>query len=86
MSSVSYPVVRNRPVASFRYKGNHSKPVRRTVLITDLTRATITGYEIREGNNLRDMKKAPVKSFARDKILDLERLAMCETTDVGGAS
>ena len=72
----SYPILRNRPVANFKYKGSHSKPIRRQVVLTDVRRDVITGYEIREGNTTYDLSTAPVKSFCRDKIVDLERLSM----------
>jgi hypothetical protein len=71
--STTYPVVRNRPVAKFRYKGNHSKPVRREVILTDITRGCLTGYEIREGNTTRPLGKKVIKSYNRDEIMGLER-------------
>lgn len=76
----SFPVIRNRPVARFRYKGTHSKPVRREIRLTKVTRDIITGYEVREGNETRPMDKAIIKSYSRDKIKDLERLPLsaCE--------
>ncbi len=78
---LEYPVIRNKPIAKFRYKGTHSKPVRRTVLITALERNIITGYEVREGNELRDLEvEEVIKSFTKEEILDLERFAA--TADV----
>ena len=76
-----YPVIRNRPVAKFRYKGSHSKPVRRTVLLTEVSRGIIRGYEVREGNETREPEDEVIKSFSRDKVLDLERFSMagCES-------
>jgi hypothetical protein len=71
-----YPVIRNQPIAKFRYKGNHSKPVRRTVFLTEVTRGILRGYEVREGNDTRDPEDEVIKSFSRDKILDLERFSM----------
>ena len=76
MSSSDYPILRNRPVANFRYKGSHSKPIRRSVVLTDIRRDVVTGYEIREGNTTCDLSTAPIKSFCRDKIVDFERLSM----------
>ncbi len=72
---LEYQVIRNKPIAKFRYKGTHSKPVRRTVLITGLEQNVITGYEVREGNELRDAEDEVIKSFTKDAILDLERFA-----------
>ena len=72
---LEYPVIRNKPIAKFRYKGTHSKPVRRTVLITALERNVITGYEVREGNELRGAEDEVIKSFTKDEIFGLERFA-----------
>ena len=59
-----YPVVRNQPVARFYYQGNHSHPVRRTVLVTETTSNLIKGYELREGATVRELAKAPIKSYS----------------------
>lgn len=63
-----YPVVRNQPVARFYYQGNHSHPIRRTVLVTETTSALIKGYELREGATVRELSKAPIKSYSKSKI------------------
>jgi hypothetical protein len=75
-SYTDYPILRNRPVARFRYRGSHSKPIRREVWITDLRHDVVTGYEIREGNATCDLSDAKIKSFSRDKIMDFERLSL----------
>lgn len=82
---LTYPILRNKPVAKFSYKGTHSKPVRRTVLLTALERNVITGYEVREGNEVRDPCESVIKSFSRDSIQDLRRFsaAAIETGRVG---
>jgi len=72
----TYPIIRNKPVAKFRYKGSHSKPVRRTVLLTEVKRTTLTGYEIRSGNDTCNPDDYAIRSFSRDKIVDLERFSM----------
>jgi len=72
----TYSVVRNRPVAMFRYKGTHSKPVRRTVVLTEITPKCLTGYEIREGNITRSIDDEVIKSFNRDEVMGLERCAL----------
>lgn len=77
-SNVTYPIVRNQPVAQFRYRGSHTKPVRRTVLLTEITRSTFTGYEVRDGNTVRDITDAPIKSFSRDEIKDLARKSLSD--------
>lgn len=69
-------VIRNRPVAKFRYQGSHSKPVRRTVLLTSVSKDLLTGYELREGNETRSLDEQVIKSYNRDEILELERLPM----------
>jgi hypothetical protein len=65
---MKYNLVDNVPVARFYYKGNHTHPVRRTVLITESTRDHVKGYELREGNVVRLASKAPIKTYNRDKI------------------
>jgi hypothetical protein len=64
----TYEIVRNQPVASFYYKGSHSRPVQRTVFITETDGNVFKGYEIREGNEVREVKDAPIKSFRKDWI------------------
>jgi hypothetical protein len=68
MSNRFEELVRNLPVAKFYYKGTHSHPVRRTVLIFELDRNYITGYELREGNTVNDVDTAPIKTYLRSKI------------------
>lgn len=65
---MKYETIRNRPVAKFFYKGTHGQPIRRTVLITETDKGIIKGYEVREGNVVRDADDAPIKSFRKDKI------------------
>lgn len=65
---MKYNLVDNVPVARFWYKGNHTHPVRRTVLVTESTRDYIKGYELRDGNIVRVASKAPVKTYNRAKI------------------
>lgn len=65
---MKYDPVRNLPVAKFWYQGHHTHPVRRTVLIVKTTPTMIVGYELRDGNTVRTLKKAPIKSYRKDKI------------------
>lgn len=65
---MSYKLSKNVPVAKFWYKGNHSHPVKRTVLVIESDRYVLTGYEIREGSEIRKLGKAPIKSYRRDRI------------------
>ena len=79
MTSTTYPIVRNKPIAKFRYRGeSHKSPVRRTVVITEITPKCFTGYEVREGNEVRDLEDAQVKSYRRDEIVDLQRMPFSE--------
>ena len=66
--TLKYQPVRNLPVARFWYQGTHSHPVRRTILVVESDRKLIRGYELREGNTVRSLKDAPIKSYRRDKI------------------
>jgi hypothetical protein len=63
-----YEIVRNLPVAKFYYKGSHSHPVRRTVLLIECKQNYIRGYELREGRVVREYKNAPIKTYRRSRI------------------
>jgi hypothetical protein len=63
-----YDIVKNSPIAKFYYKGNHSHPVRRTILIIESNKDFVTGYELREGSITRKLDVAPVKSYNRARI------------------
>ena len=67
-------IVRNLPVAKFYYKGKHSHPVRRTVLLIDSSSKYLTGFELREGADTRDFRAAPMKTFRKDRVA---RIADC---------
>ena len=69
----TYDVVKNQPVAKFYYQGNHSHPVRRTILITEETPKVIIGYVLRDGANTYPFAKAPIKSFSKDKIAKIKQ-------------
>lgn len=64
----NYKLVNTHPVAKFYYKGSHSHPVQRTVLITESSEDLIVGYEVRVGHIIRQPNAAPVKSYLRRKI------------------
>ncbi len=68
-----YQPVRCLPVARFFYKGSHSHPVRRTVLVIESKPKYFRGYELREGSVVRPLKDAPIKTFSRRKIADEKR-------------
>ena len=65
---MKYEIVRNMPVARFWYKGTHTHPVRRTVLVVEQTKEYIRGYELREGRIIRVAGKAPIKTYTRSRI------------------
>lgn len=71
---MKYELVKTLPVARFWYKGHHTHPVRRTVLVTESNRNFICGYELRDGNIVRTAAKAPIKSYRRDRIARGENL------------
>lgn len=73
MKQKNYSIVRETPVAKFLYKGNHSHPVRRTVLVIDSNSRYIKGYELREGKTLRNFTDAPVKTYCKNKIATLKQ-------------
>ncbi len=63
-----YEILRNMPVAMFYYKGSHSHPIRRTVLLIESKKRYIRGYELREGAKVRNYKNAPIKTYSKSKI------------------
>lgn len=66
---MKYQPVKKLPVCKFYYKGTHSHFVRRTILrIPSENPELITGYELREGSEVRNMKKAPIKTYRKDRI------------------
>ncbi len=74
LNLLKYKPIRNQPFYKFYYKGDHSHPVQRTVLVVTLTRDLVTGYELREGNIARTIDTAPIKSYRRDRIAALSQL------------
>lgn len=75
-----YPVMKNMPVARFFYQGkSHTHPVRRTVLLIESTQSYIRGYEMREGSYTRSYKTAPIKTYRRDKIANIDQIDLRRT-------
>lgn len=70
MSNKIYPPISKLPVAKFYYRGNHSHPVRRTVLIIEENKESFVGYEIREGKTLRPINQVFkfIKTYKKNKI------------------
>ncbi len=69
-----HKLVRSRPVARFYYKGSHSHPVKRTVLIIESNEDYIKGYEVREGKTTRKVANAPIKSYKKNRIARFKNL------------
>lgn len=76
-----YKLVNAHPVARFYYKGNHSHPVQRTVLITESDDKLIIGYEVRVGKTVRQPADAPIKSYLRKKIARARQLRISKKRD-----
>lgn len=73
-----YETVRERPVARFYYKGTHSHPVRRTVIIIENKPRFLRGYELREGSTVRALPEAPVKTYTKSRIAKLSELGLAK--------
>lgn len=71
-------IVRNQPVVKFMYKGTHSKPIRRTVILAGSDRNKIWGYEVREGRTTRLIGDA-YKTYCRSDIRDMKRFSLNES-------
>jgi len=65
---MTYSITKNLPVARFYYKGNHSHPVKRTILIIESNEKWLRGYELREGSETRSFSAAPIKTYSRCKV------------------
>ena len=71
----NYNIVGKNPVAKFFYKGaSHTHPVRRTVIMTESKPAYFKGYELREGHTVRELGKAPIKTFSKNRIAKISDL------------
>lgn len=67
-TTTPHEIVRKLPVARFYYQGNHTHPIRRTVLIIESDRKYIKGYELRCGNKVRSREDAPIRSYKKSEI------------------
>ncbi len=76
-----YKLVNSYPVARFYYKGSHSHPIRRTVLIVEANDDKITGYEVRSGDVVRPPNAAPIRSFLRRKIAKVKNRRISQERD-----
>jgi hypothetical protein len=64
----TYEVVRKLPVARFYYQGNHTHPIRRTILIIESDRKYLKGYELRCGKKVRTRQEAPIRTYLKSEI------------------
>lgn len=67
-------IVANMPVAKFWYKGSHTHPVRRTVVLVEATKDYLKGFELREGKTTRSMARSPIKTYDRGLIAKAKNL------------
>jgi len=82
--STNVKSVIGNPIVKFFYKGSHSHPVRRTVVVTKTSEEKIQGYEIREGSVVRTTqvsrdgkvshKTLPFKTYSKDSIAKIKEL------------
>jgi hypothetical protein len=78
-----YEILAAQPLARFYYQGNHSHPVRRTVLLSRETDTYFVGYELRVGRIVRSLSDAPIKTYRKADIArysDYSRLRMSRRT------
>ena len=72
--SKNYNLVRNLPVFRFFYQGaSHTHPVRRVVAVFKENNTTFTGYELREGSDVRT-QNPPIKSFRKDRVATINQI------------
>lgn len=69
---MNYKITKNSPVARFWYKGTHSHPVKRTVLVIESDRYVLTGYEIREGAEIRKLANPQLKVIVGTELPEAE--------------
>jgi len=77
--------VSKKPVARFYYQGNHTHPIRRTVLVIEEDDTKLVGYEFRAGNVVRTREEALscIRTYKKDRIAkwgDYSRLRMTTKT------
>lgn len=79
--SKSFRLVRNLPVWKFYYKGNHSKPIRTTVAVVEVTPTVVTGYVLRRGNEVcARLQDAKIHSFRKADIAKLGQVSRSKAT------
>lgn len=79
----SYCLIRNLPVWKFFYKGTHSKPVRTTLAVTEVSGDVVKGYVLRRGNTVfTRLQDAPFKSFSKREIAPSKGLSKHTLSDL----
>jgi hypothetical protein len=66
--------LKKNEIAVFYYQGGHSHPVKRVVVVVKSSPTHITGYEVREGFNIRETSKAPIKTYLKENIATVRQL------------
>jgi len=66
---MQYCLIRNLPVWKFYYKGTHTKPIRTTLAVTEVSGDIVRGYVLRRGNEVcAKLADAQIKSFRKSNI------------------
>jgi hypothetical protein len=74
-------LVRNLPVWKFFYKGNHSKPIRTTLAVVEVTPTVVTGYVLRRGNEVCSrIQDAKIHSFKKSNIARIGQVCRSKAT------
>lgn len=74
MKSTKPEILTNMPVAKFWYKGSHTHPVRRTVVLIEANKDFLKGFELREGKTVRSLSRSPIKTYDRTRIAKAKSL------------
>ena len=83
--SESFRLVRNLPVWKFFYKGNHSKPIRTTIAVVEVTPTIVTGYVLRRGNEVCNrLQDAKIHSFRKSDIACIGQVCRSKATKNSG--
>jgi len=72
--TVKYALAKRQPILRFYYQGSKSHPVRRTIAKIEETATTVTAYELRSGNDIRELRNAPIRTYRKDKIARIRDL------------
>ena len=71
----TYQVAKEAPVLRFFYQGSNSHPIRRTVVKVEEDTNTLTGYEMRRGNEIcNTLPEAPIRTYRKDRIAKIRQL------------